>query len=177
MMTKERRADLEALADKDPHMCLLRELLNEIAELEARAVVVPDDTFTLDLDEFGEKLACITISSKNRGVGYELCGTMGDGHFSRRTFDITPYLAHCLNTIGVRAIPADRVLGEGMIQVDPREWNLMQAVRSAADQVIQWSGEGRSCGETIYSRDARSQLVSAIKSLDSLRANQGGAAT
>ena len=36
MMTKERRADLEALADEDPHMCLLRELLNEIAELEAR---------------------------------------------------------------------------------------------------------------------------------------------
>ena len=84
---------------------------------QASAVVVPDDTFTLDLDEFGKKLACITISSKNRGVGYELCGTLGDGHFSRRTFDITPYLAHCLNTIGVRAIPADRVPGEGMVGV------------------------------------------------------------
>lgn len=33
-MTKERRADLEKLADEDPHMCLLRELLNEIDALQ-----------------------------------------------------------------------------------------------------------------------------------------------
>ena len=86
-----------------------------VPPVEARAVVVPlGDTFTLDLDEFGKSLACITINSKNRGVGYQLCGTMGDGHFSRRTFDITPYLGHCLNLIGIRAVPDGRVLGEGM---------------------------------------------------------------
>lgn len=33
-MTKERRADLEKLADEDPHICLLRELLNEIDALQ-----------------------------------------------------------------------------------------------------------------------------------------------
>ena len=36
-----------------------------------------------------------------------------DGHFRRQTYDITTYLPHCLTTIGIRAIPADRVLGEG----------------------------------------------------------------
>lgn len=89
-----------------------------VPPVEAPAVVVPlGDTFTLDLDEFGKSLACITINSKNRGVGYQLCGTMGDGHFSRRTFDITPYLGHCLNLIGIRAVPDGRVLGEGMVAV------------------------------------------------------------
>ena len=80
-----------------------------VPTVEARAVVVQlGDTFTLDLDEFGKSLTCITINSKNRGVGYQLCGTMGDGHFSRRTFDITPYLWHCLNLIGIRVIPANQ---------------------------------------------------------------------
>lgn len=85
-------------------------LAREVVRLrEAPAVVVPPgDTFTLDLDEFGKDLACITINSKNRGVGYQLCGTMGDGHFTRRTYDVTPYLGHCLNLIGIRAIHANQ---------------------------------------------------------------------
>ena len=125
---------------------------------EARAVVVPDDTFTLDLDEFGKGLVCITINSKNRGVGYELCGTMGDGHFSRRTFDITPYLAHCLNTIGVRAIPADRVLGDGTA-----------ALRRFAER----------CAQRDHQPDEHigSAKCVACEAEDALRANQGGAAT
>jgi hypothetical protein len=39
-MTKERRADLEKLADEDPHMCLLRELLNEIDAQEAEVAAL-----------------------------------------------------------------------------------------------------------------------------------------
>ena len=88
MMTKERRAELEALADKDPHMCLLRELLNEIAELEARAVVVPEPTSQQWINEVldpayleGEPFAVIRYATK---------------WFRRH----------------LRAIPADRVLGE-----------------------------------------------------------------
>ena len=128
-MTPEKIAAMREAIENHPHFSLGGDALSvildhisaqdkRIAELEAGRVVVPDDTFTLDLDEFGKSLVCITINSKNRGVGYELCGTMGDGHFSRRTFDITPYLAHCLNTIGVRAIPADRGLREGQVAVD-----------------------------------------------------------
>ena len=39
-MTKERRADLEKLADEDPHMCLLRELLNEIDALQQESALL-----------------------------------------------------------------------------------------------------------------------------------------
>ena len=39
-MTKERRADLEKMADEDPHMCLLRELLNEIDAQEAEVAAL-----------------------------------------------------------------------------------------------------------------------------------------
>ena len=130
------------------------DLLGHIQYLEARAVVVPDDTFTLDLDEFGKGLVCITINSKNRGVGYELCGTMGDGHFSRRTFDITPYLAHCLNTIGVRTIPADCVPGDGMA-----------ALRRFAER----------CAQRDHQPDEHigSAKCVACEAEDALRANQG----
>lgn len=96
-----------------------------ISQLEAQrggAVVVPDDKFTLDLDEsLDHKLARITINSEARGVGYDLCGRVGDGRFSRRTYDITPYIKHCLDTIGIQPIPADRVLADGMVGVDREE--------------------------------------------------------
>ena len=107
-MTRIDQIISDALAGSpETHVAILA---REVVRLrEAPAVVVPPgDTFTLDLDEFGKSLACITINSKNRGVGYQLCGTMGDGHFSRRTFDITPYLGHCLNLIGIRAIRANQ---------------------------------------------------------------------
>jgi len=127
-----------------------------VPPVEARGVVVPlGDTFTLDLDEFGKSLARITINSKNRGVGYQLCGTMGDGHFSRRTFDITPYLGHCLNLIGIRAIPADRVPGEGVV-----------ALRRFAER----------CAQRDHQPDehiGRAKCV-ACEAEDALRANQGG---
>lgn len=128
-----------------------------VPPVEAQGVVVPlGDTFTLDLDEFGKSLARITINSKSRGVGYQLCGTMGDGHFSRRTFDITPYLGHCLNLIGIRAIPADRVLGEGVV-----------ALRRFAER----------CAQRDHQPDehiGRAKCV-ACEAEDALRANQGGA--
>ena len=79
-------------------------LAQRVRELEARPVVIPNDTFTLDVDESGNGLVRITINSKNRSVGYALCGTLADGHFSRRTFDVTPYLAHCLDAIGIRTL-------------------------------------------------------------------------
>ena len=134
---------------------------------EAWAVVVPlGDTFTLDLDEFGKSLARITINSKNRGVGYQLCGTMGDGHFSRRTFDITPYLGHCLNLIGIRAIPTDRVLGEGMVAVDSLLYAALINLEKAV--VREW---GLCCtGDRLWNR----QKAIADRR-DALRASQGGA--
>ena len=145
----------------------------------ARGVVVPlGDTFTLDLDEFGKSLARITINSKNRGVGYRLCGTMGDGHFSRRTFDITPYLGHCLNLIGIRAIPADRLLGEGMVAVDREEW---MAINEFADKIvpirdnisgISWVGKLSDVFEA-YDQWYAIRIAAGV----ALRANQGGSAT
>ena len=165
-MTPEKIAAMREAIENHPHFSLGGDALSvildhisaqdkRIAELEAGRVVVPDDTFTLDLDEFGKSLVCITINSKNLGVGYELCGTMGDGHFSRRTFDITPYLAHCLNTIGVRAIPADRVPGEGMA-----------ALRRFAER----------CAQRDHQPDEHigSAKCVACEAEDALRANQGG---
>ena len=93
MMTKERRKELESIADEDPHMCLLRELLNEIAELEARAVVLPELT--------NEDLNSYSMDCDERDAvefGYNLAASRA------------------------RAIPSDRVLGEGMVQVDREEW-------------------------------------------------------
>lgn len=111
-----------------------------ISQLEAQrggAVVVPDDKFTLDLDEsLDHKLARITINSEARGVGYDLCGRVGDGRFSRRTYDITPYIKHCLDTIGIQPIPADRVLAEGMVGVDREEWDLLGRLHMVAMQFV-----------------------------------------
>ena len=167
-------------------------LAREVVRLrEAQAVVVPDDTFTLDLDEFGKGLACITINSKNRGVGYELCGTMGDGHFSRRTFDITPYLAHCLNTIGVRAIPADRVLGEPRpLACAPEDRPILAFWECPAglisDVVHFHNGDYVTLTELIESGDDEEHCFPTIPrdaqwielpNFAVLRANQGGAAT
>ena len=150
--------------------------------VEAPAVVVPlGDTFTLDLDEFGKSLARITINSKNRGVGYQLCGTMGDGHFSRRTFDITPYLGHCLNLIGIRAVPDGRVLGEGMVAVD-RVYlsDLEETVIDATESLDRGFVVCQNCGdqEDTKTLDVMSMDLMPMKTrIDALRANQGGAAT
>ena len=187
------RRELESLAQRLPSAdgpWLARYLLKlarvadsatvDCAPVEAPAVVVPlGDTFTLDLDEFGKSLACITINSKNRGVGYQLCGTMGDGHFSRRTFDITPYLGHCLNLIGIRAIPAGRVLGEGMVAVD-RVYlsDLEETVIDATESLDRGFVVCQNCGEQEDTKtlDVMSMGLMPMKTrIDALRANQGGA--
>ena len=90
----------------------------EIADLKRGGVVVPDDTFMLHLDTQEEKTPRISINSKKIGVGYDLVSGSIDGHFSRRAYDITPYMRHCLDTIGIHPIPANRVLGEGKVAVD-----------------------------------------------------------
>ena len=155
-----------------------------VPPVEARAVVVPlGDTFTLDLDEFGKSLACITINSKNRGVGYQLCGTMGDGHFSRRTFDITPYLGHCLNLIGIRAIPAGRALGEGMVAVTPEYLDAAWGLDDMSDlEMFMWfrdnqeeSGSDAQRVAKIFWREAQEWKKHQRKKFDALRASQGGA--
>lgn len=69
----------------------------------------------------------------------------------------------------LRAIPADRVLGDGMVAVDREEWaatqDLLAQARCAAHAV---EDEGQ-CDMTGICR--------AVFACDSLRANQGGAAT
>ena len=101
------------------------------ADLKRGGVVVPDDEFTLDLDTQKGSDPCITISSKKNGVGYELVRGSIDGHFSRRTYNITPYMRHCLDTIGIHPIPADRVLGEG-------EEKIRTIVREAMDAELEY---------------------------------------
>ena len=83
---------------------------------------------------------------------------MGDGHFSRRTFDITPYLGHCLRTIGIRAIPTDRVLGEGERKICSEEWMYLRSL------------------ERYARKHGPESIQDVIGCLDHLRASQGGAA-
>ena len=106
MMTKERRAELEALADKDPHMFLLRELLNEIAELKARAdrvlgegVVVPE----LTTDDAHRELLRVSPGGTYSAVQED---SFRDGYDFART----------------RAIPSDRVLEDGMVAMSAIVW-------------------------------------------------------
>jgi len=71
---------------------------------------------------------------------------------------------------GSRAIPADRVLGEGMVAVDADELRALERVRMEAEYVkdaFQQMGE--------FSQ--MEGIMRALHELDSLRANQGGAAT
>ena len=58
-MTKERRADLEKLADEDPHMCLLRELLNEIDALQRESAQLLKEQVRLLQETANQALACI----------------------------------------------------------------------------------------------------------------------
>ena len=148
MMTKERRKELESIADEDPHMCLLRELLNEIAELEARAVVVPEPTGR-DLQEMAAEMRI-------------------DG-------DLVDFLAGASKVVlwyrsKIRAIPADRVLGEGMVQVDRR---IIEKFTSGCGEWM--PGLGR-CGDQ-YPGGKRQLCAKCMPLRDALRANQGGAAT
>lgn len=124
----------------------------EIADLKRGVVVVPDDTFMLLLDTQEGKTPCISINSKKIGVGYDLVSGSIDGHFSRRSYNITPYMRHCLDTIGIRTIPADRVLGEGEARIgmnelqmlrgfagrrmSEREYDRLEAVRDAHEEAL-----------------------------------------
>ena len=146
MMTKERRAELEALADKDPHMRLLRELLNEIAELEARAVMVPD----LTEDDAHRELLRV---SPGRTYSAEQADSFRDGYDFART----------------RAIPADRVLGDGMVAVDRAELEALQELLAQARCAAHAVEDNGECDMT--------GICSAVFACDSIRANQGGAAT
>ena len=76
------------------------------AQIAERRVVVPiGEKFTADCDINERGQVRISINNENRGVGYTLCGLAEmDGHFSRRSYDITTYLRHCLDTIGIRAL-------------------------------------------------------------------------
>jgi len=148
MMTKERRKELESIADEDPHMCLLRELLNEIAELEARAVVVPEPTGR-DLQEMAAEMRI-------------------DG-------DLVDFLAGASKVVlwyrsKIRAIPADRVLGEGMVQVDAARLAALESI-SAKIESLALGPDGRAWTPLHYREFARGELRAA------LRANQGGATT
>lgn len=157
MMTKERRAELEALADEDPHMCLLRELLNEIMELEARAVVVP----AWDVNAFA--LACVKEGAyaegdlrnaiKNAEMGYNFA-------VSRAS-----------------TIPADRVLGDGMAAISGSLATLLQelvfAVVAFLAESSPWIGP-EAPAEVPELTEIASRRLQYM--LDQIRANQGGAA-
>jgi len=68
-------------------------------------------------------------------------------------------------TSSLRTIPADRVLGEGMVAVDREELHQLRGLESCARAVMAYDG--------LLGTEERNRL----KRLDAIRANQGGAAT
>ena len=152
MMTKERRADLEALADKDPHMCLLRELLNEIAELEARAVVVPDYATMADLawrHHFDPLHGPTDMFAAGRTAMYK---------------------AMCAE---LRPIPADRVLGDGEVKILESERRELALLRQHFQLFEKEHSDDLSEADRAF--NARQEVDELLRR--HLRANQGGAAT
>ena len=91
---------------------LVRELLDHIAQLEAQrgvaVVVFADHRFSVNCDtaQKGDNQA-IYVNNDTTGVGYQIAGTDIDGHFKRKTWDLTPYMRPFIETIGIRPIPAE----------------------------------------------------------------------
>ena len=160
MMTKERRAELEALADKDPHMCLLRELLNEIAELEARAVMVPP------LPKPTGSRADAAVWGIPQDIE-DVCIQAGNPVLAAYQAGIRR--GHAIAENGAHAIPADRVLGDGMVAVDRAELEALQELLAQARCAAHAVEDNGECDMT--------GICSAVFACDSIRANQGGAAT
>ena len=124
-MTPERLAEIRKKVSVGVYYSdtLVRELLDHIAQLEAqRGVAVvefADHRFSVNCDtaQKGGNQA-IYVNNDTTGVGYQIAGTDIDGHFKRKTWDLTPYMRPFIETIGIRPIPADRVLADGMMGVD-----------------------------------------------------------
>lgn len=76
----------------------------------------------------------------------------------------------------LRAIPTDRVPGEGVIQVAKMKWDLAEG---AVDLLEEYDGyrAGRSINSPTEFQDWRERVSSTIIEFDALRADQGGAAT
>ena len=130
-------------------------LAREVVRLrEAPAVVVP---------EYPENDFAIRESIRNAG---------GDPDFDQ-----------CIHRAGwfdlssrVRAIPADRVLGEGMRQIDARRFARMQAEEAERPYLLELERYVRTMARLQnWSKDTTGH--GPLSSLDRLRANQGGAAT
>ena len=132
-------------------------------QTEARAVVVPDIT--------DERLRDLIVNSARR------CGfvdydpedvSAGDLEILREARDDLAEL--------FRAIPADRVLGEGMRQIDARRFARMQAEEAERPYLLELERYVRTMARLQnWSKDTTDH--GPLSSLDRLRANKGGAAT
>ena len=133
-----------------------------VPAVEARAVVVPENIAVVPHDGL-----LLIGSSKARQERHNVVGAYFDrlgnlqeireGSLYDRQLQSLPRLA--------RAIPADRVLGEGMVAVPREELHQLRGLESCARAVMAYDG--------LLGTEERNRL----KRLDALRANQGGAAT
>lgn len=65
-----------------------------------------------------------------------------------------------------KSIPATRVLKDGEVGVDPREWNAMQVVFSCAEHLLSWY---EPMNASIISNEKRHELHVAVEELRNLR--------
>ena len=129
-------------------------LAREVVRLrEARAVVVPE----LTSDERRE--LCEELDARwNTGENF--------GRIVDRAFDVAQRKA--------RAIPADRVLVEGMRQIDARRFARMQAEEAERPYLLELERYVRTMARLQnWSKDTTGH--GPLSSLDRLRANHGGA--
>jgi len=154
-----------------------------VPPVEARAVVVPAltdedlNSYSMDCDErdaveFGYNLAASRITPAGRVTIPPLTGGEIEARLLRLFPDISeddPLRESCfkdsrwaynLAASRLRAIPADRVLGEGMVAVDRHELALLRKIA------------GMWCPPFGVPHNPESVAL-----FDALRANQGGAAT
>lgn len=169
-------------------------LAREVVRLrEAPAVVLPELTsedlngYSMDCDErdaveFGYNLAASRIIPAGRVTIPPLTG----GEIEARLLRLFPGIseddplrescfkdsrwAYNLAVSRARAIPADRALGDGMVQVDQKELMALESLFGAAGRAIHAASSGR--GATLVEINEEWAGVCAAKVL---RANQGGA--
>ena len=177
-MTPERLAEIRKKVSVGVYYSdtLVRELLDHIAQLEAqRGVAVvefADHRFSVNCDtaQKGGNQA-IYVNNDTTGVGYQIAGTDIDGHFKRKTWDLTPYMRPFIETIGIRPIPADRVLADGMVGVDRKVLtDLREGLQNILDEIP--NGEDQGEGYTDPVEIQCWKIREAKSALDALRAQQ-----
>ena len=114
-------------------------------QAEAPAVVVPERAAWLTIDEMEKVILNVTLHLPVKGTGMPRY--------------IASKIAEASRAKGIRAIPADRVLGEGERKICSEEWMYLRSL------------------ERYARKHGPESIQDVIGCLDHLRASQGGAAT